>query len=81
MLRAAAGASLPRMEEKFAIRIQGEAWPPPRATNYVSPGGAVLTPFLVTDEGGEIAFQEIRDLVFASMAFPVAFEPQPLGRA
>jgi predicted acylesterase/phospholipase RssA len=80
VLRAAGGRlSLPRMEEKFAIRIQGRGpGLPPRATNYVSPGGAVPTPLLVTDEGGEIAFQELRDLVFASMAFPVAFEPQPL---
>lgn len=79
-LRAAGGRlSLPRMEEKFAVRIEGRGpGLPPRATNYVSAGGAVPAPLLVTDERGEIPFEEIRDLVFASMAFPVAFEPQPL---
>jgi predicted acylesterase/phospholipase RssA len=80
MLRAAGGRlELPRMEEKFAIRVQGRgAGRPPRATNYASPGSAVPNPLLVTDERGEIAFSEIRDLIFASMAFPVAFAPQPL---
>ncbi len=80
MLRAAGGRlELPRMEEKFAIRLRGRGpGQPPRATNYAPAGGSVPNPLLVTDERGEIAFSEIRDLVFASMAFPVAFGPQPL---
>lgn len=70
--------ALPTMEEKFAIRIQGRGpGRPPRATNYAG-RGAVAERLLVTDAEGEIAFPSLRDLVFASMSFPVAFPPQPL---
>lgn len=79
-LRTAGGRlELPRMEEKFVIRIQGRGpGRPPRASNYVPASGPVAHPLLVTDERGEIAFSELRDLLFASTAFPVAFAPQPL---
>ncbi|NMO15662.1 patatin-like phospholipase family protein [Pyxidicoccus fallax] len=71
---------LPRMEEKFALRIQGRGpGQPPRVTNYTAPGSTRREPLLVTDARGEVAFAQVRDLVLASMAFPVAFPPKPLA--
>lgn len=80
LVRSAGGSLvLPRMEEKFAVRIQGRGpGRPPRATNYPLPAGRWPGPLLVTDPQGEIAFAELRDLVLASMAFPVAFPPMPI---
>ena len=80
ILRAASGRlELPRMEERFAIRIRGRGpGRPPLATNYVGAGGPLPSPLLVTNADGEIAFSELRNLLFASMAFPVAFAPQPV---
>jgi hypothetical protein len=80
ILRTAGGRlELPRMEEKFVIRVQGRGpGLPPRASNYVPATGPVARPLLVTDDQGEIAFSELRDLLFASTAFPVAFAPQAL---
>ncbi|MFP2957243.1 patatin-like phospholipase family protein [Myxococcus sp. 1LA] len=72
--------ALPRMEEKFALRIQGRG--PgrlPRVTNYTTPGSTRREPLLVTDARGEVAFEQLRDLVLASMAFPVAFPPKALA--
>jgi hypothetical protein len=79
-LRAARGMlELPQMEEKFVVRIQGRGLGrPPRATNYAIGTEAYPEPLLVTGEDGEIPFAELRDLLFASMSFPVAFPPQTL---
>ena len=78
VLHAAEGQlELPRMEEKFAVRIRGRGpGRPPRVTNYLA--GPPPGPLLVTDEQGEVPFSELRDLILASMSFPVAFPPQPL---
>ncbi|WP_246137041.1 patatin-like phospholipase family protein [Myxococcus llanfairpwllgwyngyllgogerychwyrndrobwllllantysiliogogogochensis] len=71
--------SLPRIEEKFAIRIQGRGpGKAPRATNYTTPGSRRLEPLLVTDAQGEIPFEHLRNLILASMSFPVAFPPHSL---
>ncbi|WP_233582565.1 patatin-like phospholipase family protein [Corallococcus sp. CA053C] len=71
---------LPRMEEKFALRIQGRGpGRPPRVTNYIAPGSTRREPLLVTDAQGEVAFARVADLVLASMAFPVAFPPKALA--
>ncbi len=80
VLHAAAGRlELPSMEEKFAVRIQGRGpGRPPRVTNYVAAREPRPGPLLVTDQQGEIPFSELRDLILASMSFPVAFPPQPL---
>lgn len=71
---------LPRIDEQFALRIQGRGpGRPPRLTNYVDPawGGDQL--LLPEDEAGEVPFAALRDLLLASVAFPGAFEPQPLA--
>jgi predicted acylesterase/phospholipase RssA len=71
---------LPRMEEKFALRLQGRGpGQPPRVTNYTAPGSTRREALLATDTQGEVAFAQVRDLVLASMAFPVAFPPKPLA--
>ncbi|WP_223634183.1 patatin-like phospholipase family protein [Corallococcus sp. EGB] len=79
-LQAANGRlDLPRLEEKFAIRIQGRGrGRPPRATNYSTREGRRLELMLETDEHGEIPFANLRELLLASMSFPIAFPPQPL---
>ncbi|MBN9684225.1 patatin-like phospholipase family protein [Corallococcus sp. NCSPR001] len=79
-LQAANGRlDLPRLEEKFAIRIQGRGpGRPPRATNYTTREGRRLELLLETDDQGEIPFANLRELLLASMSFPIAFPPQPL---
>jgi len=79
VLRTAGGRlQLPRMDEKFVLRIRGRGpGRPPLATNY-APGGLRHFSLLLTTPEGEVAFSEVRDLLFASMAFPMAFSPQEL---
>jgi len=79
--------TVPRQEEKFVLRIRGRG--PGRApmlSNYIDPDVPVPQPKLriVPDaEGtGRAArenFENLRDLLFASAAFPLAFWPQVLS--
>jgi patatin-like phospholipase len=74
------GIVLPRIDEQFAIRVRGRgAGRPARITNYVDPSWPGEQLLLPEDERGEVAFSDLRDLLFASTAFPAAFEPQPLS--
>ena len=77
---------VPHQEEKFALRIQGRGLGrPPRVTNYVDPHYHLPQPLLPlaehTDDDAALAhnFDAIRDLLFASAAFPIAFAPQHLS--
>lgn len=71
--------ALDRMEEKVALRIRGRGpGRPPSVRNYADPEDPMGGLLLVTDEEGEVAFHELRDLLLASAAYPVAFPPQPL---
>jgi hypothetical protein len=77
---------VPHQEEKFALRIQGRGpGRPPRVTNYVDPRYHLPQPLLPlaehTDDDAALAhnFDAIRDLLFASAAFPIAFAPQQLS--
>lgn len=80
-VRAAEGAiQAPRTEEKFLLRLTGRgADRMPRFANYADPrhGGEQL--LLAERADGEVDFATVRDLLFASSAFPVAFPPQPLA--
>jgi hypothetical protein len=71
---------LPRIDEQFALRIRGRGpGVPPRLTNYVDPGWQGDQLLLPEGEDGEVPFAALRDLLLASVAFPAAFEPQPLA--
>ena len=73
--------SLPRQEEKFVVRIQGQGpGLPAKFTNYVDVTSGLPEALLsLRGDGSASDFNYIRDLVFASSAFPVAFAPQLLG--
>ncbi len=80
------GLSVPRVLETFTIRIQGRGpGKSPRLSNYVSPTSPMPQPLLpfVDDENDPVAsdrnFLQLRSLIFASGAFPVAFSPQPIS--
>lgn len=77
--RLAGGLSIPHVDEKFTLRIRGRGpGRPPSLVNYVDPtwpGEKVLLP---EGPGGEVPYESLRDLIFASSAFPVAYAPQPL---
>lgn len=79
------GLYIPRQEEKFVLRIRGRgAGVPPRLTNYVDPYSHVVQPLLpfVEDDGDRAKADRnldlVRNLVFASSAFPLAFGPVEL---
>ena len=70
---------LPRIEEKFTLRIQGRGYGSlPRVRNYVDPTSGLEKTLMVEDEHGEVRFREMRDLTFASCSFPLAFSPMAL---
>ncbi|MFZ5444214.1 MAG: patatin-like phospholipase family protein [Myxococcota bacterium] len=80
------GLTVPRLDERFLVRIQGRgAGKAPRLTNYVEPDSHLpqpLLPFVEDDGSDRVAFErnfnQLRALLFASAAFPVAFAPQPI---
>ncbi len=77
---APAGLSLPRISERFAVRMTAPAaGGPPALRNYVDPGSVARPPLLETDLDGSVRPAALRDLLFASAAFPLAFAPQPVA--
>ncbi|MEZ4265600.1 MAG: patatin-like phospholipase family protein [Myxococcota bacterium] len=76
------GLSIPRQEEKFVFRLRSRgAGQPPLLNNVVDTDDPVPHPLLPFREDGapeRSGFDEVRDLIFASAAFPLAFAPQPL---
>ena len=76
---AQARLQLPRVEEKFVLRVVGQGLGQlPRLTNYVDPNYGLEQAALPEAADGSVAFAAARDLVLASSAFPVAFAPQRL---
>jgi predicted acylesterase/phospholipase RssA len=72
--------TVPRIEERFLLRVQGRGpGKLPRLTNYTEKTGIGDPLLLPEDEKGEIPFRALRDLLFASTAFPVAFAPVELA--
>lgn len=70
---------LPRLEEKFTLRIRGKGpGVPPSVTNYVGAQRGLDQTMLVADSNNEVAFSDMRDLTMASCSFPVAFSPMGL---
>lgn len=79
------GLAVPRVLETFTVRIQGRGLgKPPKLTNYVEPDAPMPMPLLpfVDDEKDPIAsdrnFSQLRSVIYASSAFPVAFAPTPI---
>lgn len=71
---------LPRTDEQFTLRVQGRGpGVAPRLTNYVDQDWAGDQLLLPEDGNGEVPFGALRDLLLAAVAFPGAFEPQPLA--
>ncbi|MEM7135957.1 MAG: patatin-like phospholipase family protein [Myxococcota bacterium] len=72
--------SLPRQEEKFVVRMQGRGpGVPGTFRNYVNVNSGVPEALLpLGGDGRPEDFDSIRDVIFASSAFPVAFKPQAL---
>lgn len=69
-----------RRGEKVALRVRGQGpGRPPRLTNYVNPA-LFPKPMLVDLEPGNDAqnFQTLKQVLFASSAFPMAFQPADL---
>jgi len=79
------GLRLPRLSEKFAVRIRGRGLGrPPHVSNYVDPSRRypqALVPLVDDAElaGASANFSRLAALIYASSAFPVAFAPQRLG--
>lgn len=69
-----------RQAEKITIRVRGQgAGRAPRVTNYVNPS-LFPKPVLLDLEDGNDAknFESLKNVLFASSAFPVAFAPQSI---
>ncbi len=72
--------SLPRMAERFLVRIRGRGpGRPPRVDNYVSPHRRTQRPLLPLDGPDARPFDAILQAILASSCFPIAFEPQPIA--
>jgi hypothetical protein len=72
--------TVPRIEERFVLRVQGRGQGrTPRLTNYSEVTGIGDPLLLPEEENGEVPFTALRDLLFASTAFPVAFAPVELA--
>jgi predicted acylesterase/phospholipase RssA len=72
--------TLPRTEEKFALRITGRGpGRAPQLRNYVDPNYPLPEALLPVDDSDREAFDALTDLLLASAAFPVAFAPQPVS--
>lgn len=72
--------SPPRVEERFALRVRGRGpGREPELTNYVDPNYRFGQPMLPENGGRQVAFSSLRDLLYASSAFPIAFPPVRLA--
>jgi hypothetical protein len=79
--RALAGGrtSIPRTEEKFVLRIQGRGpGRMPRITSYPEADVEDEQIVLPSQPDGTVSFDDVKSLLLASAAFPVAFQPQPV---
>jgi hypothetical protein len=70
---------LARSEERFMVRVTGRgAGRVPSVENYIDRVNAYAPAFLPVDGEGAHEFSALRDLIFASSAFPLAFAPYPV---
>ena len=81
------GLAVPRQEEKFVFRVRGRGkGVAPLVTNYVDQTWSVEQPLLPFSEQAEWDprsaaddFAVVKQVMFASSAFPLAFPPQKIG--
>lgn len=70
---------LPRTEEKFVLRMRGQGkGKPPTLENYVDSAYGFPQVLLPLSDSGS-SFEVLRDLLYASGAYPFAFEPVALA--
>jgi hypothetical protein len=72
--------SFGKQEEKFTLRIRGRGdGRPPLVTNYVNALQSGSQPLLALTPNDDLQnFEALRDLMFATSAFPLVFSPQKL---
>ncbi|HEX6246072.1 MAG TPA: patatin-like phospholipase family protein, partial [Polyangiales bacterium] len=71
--------TLARTEAKFVVRVRGQgAGKPPLMTNFVGERELLQRPLLPLEENGSISFDALKQVLLASAAFPMAFEPVPV---
>ncbi len=74
------GLVVPRLAEKFVMRIQGRgSSPAPRFENYLDVSQSFERPLLPFSDGEDLLaardLQSLTQVILASAAFPVAFQP------
>ncbi|MBX2810348.1 MAG: patatin-like phospholipase family protein [Myxococcales bacterium] len=75
------GLRVPRQEDKFVVRVQGQGiGTPVRISNYVDPYQSTPMPLLpltgaVSQKGAAKDYALLSKVLFASAAFPLAFAP------
>src|SRR5688572_14226371 len=71
--------TLARTEAKFVVRVRGQgAGKPPMMTNFVGERELLQRPLLPVEDNGSISFDSLKQVLLASAAFPLAFEPVPV---
>lgn len=72
--------SLPRSEEKFLLRVRGRGMGRPvDIENYVDRQDPLAQMLLPVDGDSESELEALRELLYASSAFPLAFSPVALA--
>jgi predicted acylesterase/phospholipase RssA len=72
--------TLARTEAKFVVRIRGRGpGKPPIISNFVGERELMQRPLLPEEDDGNISFASLRQVLLASAAFPLAFEPVPVA--
>jgi predicted acylesterase/phospholipase RssA len=71
--------TLARTEAKFVVRVRGRGpGKPPLITNYVGERELLSRPLLPAESSGGVGFESLKQVMLASSAFPLAFEPVPV---
>jgi predicted acylesterase/phospholipase RssA len=71
--------TLARTEAKFVMHVRGQGpGKPPLMSNYVGERELLQRPLLPVEEDGSISFDSLKQVLLASAAFPMAFEPVPV---
>ena len=73
-------ADLTSSEERFTVSLRGRGLGTiPEVRNYVLPNAPLPQPILPLDGDDADAYRSLLEVVFASAAYPLAFEPMPVS--